>query len=140
MPDSTAKPQRRPAMTGAQRQRKHREKIAREVQALRASVPQKHDESALLYQLQSLRAQLARAEREHKATQERMAAMEVAEFSAQALREAVASMLRALNPAARTAATAPLKSAGVLATLPQAPAPQSPPPSVVSPAAFFKFF
>ena len=124
-------------MTGAQRQRKHREKLKRELQELRAIVPPQHNETELLYQLQSLRAQLAKAERERQQAHERIKALEVTDLGTQALRHAVAGMLRALTPSARTAATAHLKAAGVLDALPPEQAPQAPPRQAVTPASFF---
>lgn len=111
----------RAALTGAQRQRRHREKVVRELQELRAIVPPQHDESELLRQNASLAAQMAKATQEHQAAQARIAALEPAAQEAQALRDGVAAMLRALTPAARAAATAHLKQAGVWDSLPTAP-------------------
>lgn len=119
----------RPApLTGAQRQRRFREKLRQELAALRAVKPSTHNERELLYRVHSLTAQLEKAARDAAALQQRIQALEAAKGEAQALRDAVQGALLKLTPAARCAAFSHLKTAGVnLEPDAKAPAPQAAP-------------
>ena len=83
---TTTKP--RP-MTGAARQRKHRQKRQRELQALRAGVPATQQERESVAQVQRLAAQLDKATRTAATLQARIDALQTVERELQALREAV---------------------------------------------------
>ena len=139
MHSSTETRQKRPAMTNAERQRRHREKARNELQALREIEQPQHDETELLRRIDSLAAQLAKATKEHQAAQARITAMAQAAQGEQALREGVVAMLRALSPAARCAATAHLKQAGVWDSLPMAPATPPQPERRDAPASWHFF-
>lgn len=112
-------PHRAP-LTGAQRQRRHREKRRQELAALRAVTPSSHSEKDLLQQVQRLTTQLEKATRDAAALRARIDVLEAEQGTAQALRDALPAMLDKLTPAARQVARKHLEGAGL--------APKSAPP------------
>ena len=91
-------------MTGAERQRKHRDKRRRELQALRTVVPATSQERESAAQVQRLVAQLDKATRTAAALQARLDAMQAGEGELQQLREAVRALVPKLTPAAQQVA------------------------------------
>jgi len=117
------------AMTDAERQRKHRLKRQRELQALRAVVPATSQERESLAQVQRLAVQLDKATRNAAALQARIDAMQAgqgnSEGELQALREAVRALIPKLTPAAQQVARMHLEGCGAAQWLnPPAPPPQ----------------
>lgn len=105
-------PQHAP-LTGAQRQRRHREKRRRELAALRAVTPSTQSEKDLLQQVQRLTAQLEKATRDAAALRTRVEVLEAEQGTAQALRDALPAMLDKLTPASRQVARKCLEGAGL---------------------------
>lgn len=99
-------------MTDAERQRKHREKRQRELQALRAVVPATPQERESAAQVQRLASQLEKATRTAAALQARLDAMQTGEGDLQALRDAVRALLPKLTPAAQQVVRRHLESCG----------------------------
>lgn len=113
-------------MTDAQRQRKHREKRRRELEALRAVVPSSQNERDLQAQVQRLASQLDKATRTAATQQTRIDAMQAGEGDLQALRDAVRTLLPKLTPAAQQLARRHLEGCGAAQWLsPPAPPPQA---------------
>lgn len=127
------------SMTDAERQRKHRQKRQRELQALRAVVPATSQERESVAQVQRLAAQLDKATRTAAALQARLDAMQAGEGDLQALREAVRSLIPKLTPAAQQVVRRHLEGCGAGQWLsPPAPPPQAAaPPSSLSSHVFF---
>lgn len=131
------------ALTNAQRQRRHRDKRRRELEALRAAVVgpasdmQAH---ALQQQVATLTAQLQHqreAAARHLARIDALQAEQVADQqSVQALRAAWRSVLVKLTPAAQHVVRAHLHSCGATQWLSAAPDTPAPPahPDMVAPA------
>lgn len=119
-------------MTDAERQRKHRLKRQRELQALRAVVPATPQERESVAQVQRLAAQLDKATRTAAALQARLDAMQAAEGNSQselqALRESVRSLIPKLTPAAQHVARRHLESCEARQWL----NPPTPPPKAVA--------
>jgi len=85
----------------------------------------RRNDQELRYRVQSLSAQLAKAGRDLATAQAGVQAVEAAQDTAQALREAVQGAIQKLTPAARCAALEHLKDAGInLANDEHAAAPQ----------------
>lgn len=126
-------------MTDAQRQRKHREKRRRELEALRAVVPSSENERDLQAQVQRLASQLDKATRAAATLQARIGALEVEQGDLQRLREALSTLLPMLTPAVQHVARTHLESCGAAQWLsPQTPPPQAAaPPSTLSSRVFF---
>lgn len=126
-------------MTDAERQRKHRHKRQRELQALRAVVPATPQERGSVAQVQRLAAQLDKATRTAAALQGRVQALEAGQGELQALREAVRSLIPKLTPAAQQVVRRHLEGCGATQWLapnePQQPA--AVPPSTLSSRVFF---
>jgi len=99
-------------MTGAERQRRHRDKRRAELQALRAVVPATAQEREGAAQVQRLAAQLDKATRTAAALQARIEAMQAGEGELQQLREAVRTLLPQLSPAAQQVARRHLQGCG----------------------------
>jgi hypothetical protein len=113
-------------MTGAERQRKHREKRRRELQALRTVVPATSQERESAAQVQRLAAQLDKATRTAAALQARLDAMQAEEGELRQLREAVRALVPKLTPAAQQVARRHLEGCGAAQWLnPPAPPPQA---------------
>lgn len=130
-------------MTEAERQRKHRLKRQRELQALRAVVPATPQERESVAQVQRLAAQLDKATRAAAALQARVHALDAAngnsESELQALREAVRTLLPKLTPAAQQVARRHLAGCGAAQWLApeEPPQPAAAPPSTLSSRVFF---
>lgn len=130
-------------MTDAERQRKHRLKRQRELQALRAVVPATPQERESVAQVQRLAAQLDKATRTAAALQARIDAMQAGQGNAQsdlqALREAVRSLIPRLTPAAQQVVRKHLEGCGAAQWLaPNEPTqPAAAPPSTLSSRVFF---
>lgn len=116
-------------MTDAERQRKHRQKRQRELQALRAVVPATSQERESVAQVQRLAAQLDKATRTAAALQARLDAMQAGEGDLQALREALRALIPKLTPAAQQVVRRHLEGCGAAQWL----TPQTPPPQVAAP-------
>lgn len=99
-------------MTGAERQRRHRDKRRAELQALRAVVPATPQERESAAQAQRLAAQLDKATRTAAALQARIEAMQAGQGELQALREAVRCLIPKLTPAAQQVARRHLEGCG----------------------------
>jgi hypothetical protein len=113
-------------MTGAERQRKHREKRRRELQVLRTVVPATSQERESAAQVQRLAAQLDKATRTAAALQARLDAMQAEEGELRQLREAVRALVPKLTPAAQQVARRHLEGCGAAQWLnPPAPPPQA---------------
>lgn len=131
------------AMTDAERQRKHRQKRQRELQALRAVVPATPQERESVAQVQRLAAQLDKAMRTAAALQARIDAMQAGQGNAQsdlqALREAVRALIPKLTPAAQQVARTHLEGCGAGQWLApeETPQPAAVPPSTLSSRVFF---
>lgn len=110
-------------MTGAERQRRHRDKRREELQALRAVVPATQQERESVAQVQRLAAQLDKATRTATALQARIEAMRAGEVELQALREAVRTLIPKLSPAAQQLARTHLQGCGAGQWLEQRPPP-----------------
>lgn len=121
-------------MTDAERQRKHRQKRQRELQALRAVVPATPQERESVAQVQRLAAQLDKATRTAAALQARIDAMQAGEGNSQselqALRESVRSLIPKLTPAAQHVARKHLEGCGAAQWL----APKEPPQPAPAPS------
>lgn len=89
----------RTPMTGAQRQRRHRDKRRAELQVLRAVVPQSAHERDLQAQVQHLQWKLQTTARDLATAQVRSAQLEAAQTSVQAWQEALKTLLPKLSPA-----------------------------------------
>jgi len=130
-------------MTDAERQRRHRQKRQRELQALRSVVPATPQERESAAQVQRLAAQLDKATRaaaEHKARADALQAGQGGmQSDLQALREAVRTLLPKLPPAAQQVVRAHLQGCGGAQWLaPPAPPPQAAAaPSILSSQLFF---
>ncbi|WP_369643272.1 hypothetical protein [Acidovorax sp. A79] len=130
-------------MTDAERQRKHRLKRQRELQALRAVVPATPQERESVAQVQRLAAQLDMATRTAAALQARIDAMQAgqgnSESELQALREAMRSLIPKLTPAAQQVARRHLEGCGAAQWLApeEPPQPAVAPPSTLSSRVFF---
>ena len=130
-------------MTDAERQRKHRQKRQRELQALRAVVPATPQERESAAQVQRLAAQLDKATRTTAALQARIDAMQAgqgnSESELQALRESVRSLMPKLTPAAQQVARRHLEDCGAAQWLApeELPQPAAAPPSTLSSRVFF---
>lgn len=126
-------------MTDAERQRKHRLKRQRELQALRAVVPATPQERESATQVQRLAAHLDKATRTAAALQARLDAMQAGEGDLQALREAMRSLVPKLSPAAQQVVRRHLEGCGAAQWLsPPTPPPQAAaPPSNLSSHVFF---
>lgn len=130
-------------MTDAERQRRHRAKRQRELQALRAVVPATQQERESAAQVQRLTAQLDKATRAAAALQARIDAMQAgqgnSESELQALRESVRSLVPKLTPAAQQVARRHLAGCGAGQWLaPEEPLqPAAAPPSTLSSRMFF---
>lgn len=85
-------------MTDAERQRKHRLKRQRELQALRAVVPATPQERESVAQVQRLAAQLDKATRTAAALQARINAMQAGEGNSQSELQALRESVRSLIP------------------------------------------
>lgn len=99
-------------MTDAQRQRKHREKRQRELQALREIVPATPQERESATQVQRLAIQLDKATRTAATLQARLDAMQAGEGDLQALRSAVRALIPKLTPAAQQVVRRHLEGCG----------------------------
>ena len=130
-------------MTDAERQRKHRQKRQRELQALRAVVPATPQERESAAQVQRLAAQLDKATRTAAALHARLDAMQAGQGNSQselhALREAVRSLIPKLTPAAQQVARRHLEGCGAGQWLApeEPPQPAAAPPSTLSSRVFF---
>ncbi len=126
-------------MTDAERQRKHRLKRQRELQALRALVPATPQERESVAQVQRLAVQLDKAMRTAAALQARIDAMQSEQGDLQALREAVRALIPKLTPAAQQVARRHLEGCGAGQWLaPEEPLqPAAAPPSTLSSRVFF---
>ena len=126
-------------MTDAERQRKHRQKRQRELQALRAVVPATQQERESVAQVQRLAAQLDKATRTASALQARIDAMQSEQGELQQLREAVRALIPRLTPAAQQVARRHLEGCGAGQWLAPEEAPQlaAAPPSTLSSRVFF---
>lgn len=111
-------------MTGAERQRRHRDKRRAELQALRAVVPATPQERESTAQAQRLAAQLDKATRTAATLQARIDALEAGQGELQQLREAVRALIPKLSPAAQQLARRHLGGCGAAQWLstPAAPA------------------
>lgn len=116
-------------MTDAERQRKHRHKRQRELQALRAVVPATPQERESAAQVQRLAAQVDKATRTAATLQARLDAMQAGEGDLQALREAVRALIPKLTPAAQQVVRRHLEGCGAAQWL-STPAP---PPQAAAP-------
>lgn len=131
------------SMTDAERQRKHRQKRQRELQALRAVVPATREERESAAQVQRMAAQLDKATRaaaEHKARADALQAGQGGmQSDLQALREAVRTLLPKLPPAAQQVVRAHLQGCGAAQWLavPAPPPKSAAAPSVLSSQLFF---
>lgn len=123
-------------MTDAERQRKHREKRRRELEALRAVVPSTQNEPVLQAQVHRLAAQLDKATRTAATEQARADALQAGQGSLQgdlnALREAVRTLLSKLSPATQQLAHKHLQTCGVSQFL-QMPTAEPPRPAAAAP-------
>lgn len=130
-------------MTDAERQRKHRQKRRRELQALRAVVPATPQERESVAQAQRLAVQLDKAVRTAAALQARIDAMQAGQGNSkselQALREAVRALIPKLTPAAQQVARRHLEGcgAGQWLALNEPPQPAAAPPASLSSRVFF---
>ena len=125
-------------MTGAERQRKHREKRRRELQALHTVVPVTPQERESVAQVQRLAAQLDKATRATAALQGRLDAMQAGSGELHALREAVRTLVPKLTPAAQQVARRHLEGCGAAQWLsPSAPSQAAVPSSTLSSHVFF---
>ncbi|WP_156358731.1 hypothetical protein [Acidovorax sp. SD340] len=126
-------------MTDAERQRKHRQKRQRELQALRAVVPATPQERESVAQVQRLAVQLDKAMRTAAALQARLDAMQAGQGDLQALREAVRALIPKLPPAAQQVARRHLEGCGAAQWLApeEPPQPAAAPPSTLSSRVFF---
>lgn len=126
-------------MTDAERQRRHRAKRQRELQALRAVVPATPQERESVAQVQRLAAQLDKATRTAAALQARVQALEAGQGELQALREALRTLIPKLTPAAQQVARRYLAGCGAGQWLaPEEPLqPAAAPPSTLSSRVFF---
>lgn len=130
-------------MTDAERQRKHRLKRQRELQALQAVVPATPQERESVAQVQRLAAQLDKATRTAAALQARIDAMQAGQGNSQselqALREAVRALIPKLTPAAQQVARRHLEGCGAAQWLApeEPPQPAAAPPSTLSSRVFF---
>lgn len=126
-------------MTDAERQRKHRHKRQRELQALRAVVPATPQERESVAQVQRLAAQLDKATRTAAALQARIQALEAGQGDLQALRDAVRAFIPKLTPAAQQVARRHLEGCGAGQWLApeEPPQPAPAPPSTLSSRVFF---
>ena len=126
-------------MTDAERQRKHRLKRQRELQALRAVVPATPQERESVAQVQRLAAQLDKAMRTAAALQARVQALEAGQGDLQALRDAVRAFIPKLTPAAQQVVRRHLEGCGAAQWLAPEEPPQhaAAPPSTLSSRVFF---
>ncbi len=126
-------------MTDAERQRKHRQKRQRELQALRAVVPATPQERESVAQVQRLAAQLDKATRTAAALQARIDAMQAGQGELQQLREALRSLIPKLTTAAQQVARRHLEGFGAAQWLApeDPPQPAAAPPSTLSSRVFF---
>ncbi len=126
-------------MTDAERQRKHRLKRQRELQALRAVVPATPQERESVAQVQRLAAQLDKAMRTAAALQARVQALEAGQGDLQALRDAVRAFIPKLTPAAQQVVRRHLEGccAGQWLAPEEPLQPAAAPPSTVSSRVFF---
>lgn len=99
-------------MTGAERQRRHRNKRRAELQALRAVVPATPQERESAAHAQRLAAQLDKATRTAATLQARLEALQAGEGDLQQLREAVRTLIPKLPPAAQQVARRHLEGCG----------------------------
>lgn len=116
-------------MTDAERQRKHRHKRQRDLEALRAVVPATPQERESAAQVQRLAIQLDKATRTSAALQARLDAMQAGEGELQALREAVRALIPKLTPAAQQVVRRHLEGCGAAQWL----SPPEPPPQAAAP-------
>lgn len=126
-------------MTGAARQRKHRQKRQRELQALRAVVPATQQERESVAQVQRLAAQLDKATRTAATLQARIDALQTVERELQSLREAVRALIPKLSGAAQHVARQHLEgySAAQWLVPKEPPQPAAAPSSSLSSRVFF---
>ena len=126
-------------MTGAARQRKHRQKRQRELQALRAVVPATQQERESVAQVQRLAAQLDKATRTAATLQARIDALQTVERELQSLREAVRALIPKLSGAAQHVARQHLEgySAAQWLAPKEPPQPAAAPSSSLSSRVFF---
>lgn len=133
---ATSKPK---PMTDAERQRKHRLKRQRELQALRAVVPATPQERESVAQAQRLAVQLDKATRTAAALHGRVQALEAGQGELQQLREALRALIPKLTPAAQQVARRHLEGCGAAQWLApeEPPQPAAAPPSTLSSRVFF---
>lgn len=126
-------------MTDAERQRKHRLKRQRELQALRAVVPATPQERESVAQVQRLAAQLDKATRTAAALQARIDAMQSEQGELQQLREAVRALIPKLSGTAQHIARRHLEGcgAGQWLAIEEPLQPAAAPPSTLSSRVFF---